>query len=91
MSMIAMSLKIDEKRVAAVLREAGEKLDAATGDLIVDFSAVRRVDSSTLRAMEEFIRRADAVGVRVVLRAVNVEVYKVLKLMKLTRRFSFEN
>ena len=34
---------------------------------------------------------ADAKTVKVVLRGVNVDVYKVLKLVKLTPRFSFVN
>jgi anti-anti-sigma regulatory factor len=41
--------------------------------------------------MEEFARIVDEKGVKVVLRGVNVDVYKVLKLVKLTQRFSFVN
>jgi hypothetical protein len=41
--------------------------------------------------MEEFARIADEKAVKVVLRGVNVDVYKVLKLVKLTQRFSFVN
>ena len=52
---------------------------------------MRRIDSSALRALEEFARIADEKAVKVVLRGVNVDVYKVLKLVKLTRRFSFVN
>ena len=39
--------------------------------------------------MEEFAGMADDKGVKVVLRGVNVGVYKVLKLVKLGSRFSF--
>jgi len=89
--MNAVFITIDENRVIPALREAGEKLDSAEGDVALDFSSVHRVDSSALRAMEELARIADDKNVKVALRGVNVEVYKVLKLVKLTRRFSFVN
>ena len=91
MAMTAVFLNIDDQRVVPALQEAGEKLDGAQGETVLDFSSVRRIDSSALRALEEFARLADEKAVKVVLRGVNVDVYKVLKLMKLTRRFSFVN
>jgi anti-anti-sigma regulatory factor len=91
MAIIAVFLSIDEQRVALELKEAGEKLDSAEGEVFLDFSSVRRIDSSALRAMEDFARIADEKTVKVVLRGVNVDVYKVLKLVKLTQRFSFVN
>jgi len=89
MAMIAVWLKIDEERVVQALQEAGEKLDSVEGEVVLDFSSVRRIDPSALRAMEEFAGIADDKGVKVVLRGVNVGVYKVLKLVKLASRFSF--
>ena len=89
--MIAMFLNIDETRVIPALREAGEKLDGTEGEAVLDFSSIRRIDSGGVRALEDLIRLADEKSVRVVLRGVNIDVYKVLKLMKLTRRFSFVN
>ena len=50
-----------------------------------------RLDSRSLLAIEEFTTLAADKGVRVVLRGVNVGVYKVLKLVKLASRFSFVN
>jgi anti-anti-sigma regulatory factor len=91
MAMIAVILNIDETRMVSALREAGEKLEGTEGEAVLDFSSVRRIDSSALRAMEELARIADEKSVKVVLRGVNVDVYKVLKLVKLTRRFSFVN
>ncbi len=91
MAMTAVFLNIDDQRVVPALQEAGEKLDSTQGETVLDFSSVRRIDSSALRALEEFARLADEKAVKVVLRGVNVDVYKVLKLMKLTRRFSFAN
>jgi anti-anti-sigma regulatory factor len=91
MAMIAVFLNIDETRVVPALREAGEKLDGTEGEAVLDFSSIRRIDSSGVRALEDLIRLADEKSVKIVLRGVNVDVYKVLKLMKLTRRFSLVN
>ena len=89
--MIAVVLNIDETRVVQALQEAGDKLDGTEGEAVLDFSAVRRIDPSTLLALQAFAGIADKKAVKVVLRGVNIDVYKVLKLMKLTRRFSFVN
>jgi anti-anti-sigma regulatory factor len=89
MAMIAVWLKIDETRVVQALQEAGEKLDSVEGEVALDFSSLRRIDPSAIRALEEFANRADDKSVKVVLRGVNVSVYKVLKLVKLGSRFSF--
>jgi anti-anti-sigma regulatory factor len=88
MAMIAVWLKIDEAHIAQALQEAGETLDGAGGEVVLDFSSVRRLDPSALRAMEKFAGMADDKGVKVVLRGVKVDVYKVLKLVRLTPRFS---
>ncbi|MGA2424903.1 MAG: STAS domain-containing protein [Terriglobales bacterium] len=89
MAMIAVWLKVDEERVVQALQEAEAKLDSVEGEVALDFSSVRRIDASALRALEGFAGMADDKGVKVVLRGVNVGVYKVLKLVKLTSRFSF--
>jgi anti-anti-sigma regulatory factor len=91
MEMIAGWLKIDEERVVQALQEAGEKLDSAEGEVVLDFSSVLRVDTCGLRALEEFARTADDKGMKVAIRGVHVGVYKVLKLVKLASRFSFVN
>lgn len=89
--MIADWLVIDGDRVAQTLQEAKEKLDAAKGELVLDFSGVRRVDPGALRALEAFAGAADEKSVKVALRGVNVDVYKVLKLARLAPRFSIVN
>jgi anti-anti-sigma regulatory factor len=83
----AVWLKMDGERVVQALEEAGEKL--AGGDLALDFSSVRRLNPSAIRALERLAAMADGQAVKVVVRGVNVEVYKVLKLVRLTSRFSF--
>ena len=89
MAMIAVWRKIEEERIVQALREAGEKLGSIEGEVALDLSSVRRIDPSALQALEEFAGIADDKGVKVVLRGVNVGVYKVLKLVKLVSRFSF--
>jgi anti-anti-sigma factor len=91
MAMTAVFLNIDETRVVAALCEACEKLDGTEGEAILDFSPVRRIDSAGVRALVELARKAAEKNVKVVLRGVDVDVYKVLKLTKLTHRFSFAN
>ncbi len=88
MAMIPVLLNIGETRVVPALQEAVAKLDATQGEVVLDFSSVRRIDAGALRAMEEFIGVADEKGVKVVLSGVGVGVYKVLKLAKLTSRFT---
>ena len=91
MAMIPVLLNMDERRVVPALREAGNKLESAEGEAVLDFSAVCRIDSSALRAMEEFVSAASDRGIKVVLCGVSVGVYKVLKLAKLAARVSFTN
>ena len=89
MTMIPVGLEFDGESVAHALQEAREKLSSTEGDVCLDFSSVRRIDPSALREMEELAGIADDKAVKVVLRGVNVDIYKVLKLMKLAPRFSF--
>ncbi len=91
MAITAVWLKIEQARLVQALQEAGGKLDSTEDEVIVDFSSVPRIDASGLIAMEQFVGIADHQGVTVALRGVNVSVYKVLKLVKLTSRFSFVN
>ena len=82
---------VDGAHVAQALTDAREKLNDAEGEVLLDFSEVRRIDPSGLRAVEDFVAVAEHKGVKVVLRGVHVGVYKVLKLSRLTSRFSFMN
>ncbi|MBZ5613228.1 MAG: STAS domain-containing protein [Acidobacteriia bacterium] len=91
MAVIAVWLKVDEERIVQALQEAKERLDSVEGEVALDFSSVRRIDPSALRAMEEFADMAGAKGVKLALRGVDVRVYKVLKLVNLASRFSFVN
>ncbi len=85
----AECLEIDGERVVETLQAASETLDSVKGNVVLDFSSVRRIDPSVIQALEKLASVADGKTVKVVLRGVNVDIYKVLKLVKLTSRFSF--
>ena len=89
MTTIAGEIKIDGERMAEALQEAGNWLDSANSELVLDFSAVRRINPSGLRALEELAGAASDKAVTLELRGVSVAVYKVLKLAKLAPRFRF--
>jgi len=89
MPTIAMLLKVEQDRLVVTLREAGEELDGTQSEVVLDFSSIRRVDRPSLHEMEKFANVAQAKSVKVVLSGVHVEVYRVLKLLKLTERFTF--
>ena len=91
MALTVVWLKSDEERIAQALQEAMGKLDSIENKVILDFSSVRRIDSGELRVMEDFVGIADSRGVKIVLRGVSVDIYKVLKLVKLAPRFVFSN
>ena len=74
---------------AVWIQQAVDKLNSGEKDVILDFSSVPRIDGNAVRAIEDLAGLADEKSVKVVLRAVNVDVYRVLKLLKLTQRFTF--
>ena len=89
--MTVVLLKTDEERIVQVLQETVNKLDSVEDEVVLDFTSVRRIGSSALRGVEDFASTAETKGVRVVLCGVSVDIYKVLKLVNLSSRFSFVN
>jgi len=73
----------------ASLLNAQEQLGDSQSDVVLDFSKLARVDAAAIAALQQFATKAEQKGAHVTLRNVNVDVYKVLKLVKLTRRFTF--
>jgi len=86
----ALCLKIDGNNVMADLLKAEESLEGRP-ELALDFSGVSRIDSTELEGLQSFAHRADERNTKVALRGVNVNVYKTLKLARLTPHFSFVN
>jgi anti-anti-sigma regulatory factor len=89
MAMTAECIELEKGRAVPVLEEALQKLDAADHEMVLDLSFLRRMDAGGLRALEALASAAEKKNVKLALRGVGIEVYKVLKLMKLAPRFSF--
>jgi len=87
MGITPVVVHIDEQRLVLALEQAAKQRDSGASEITVDFSSVRRLDSSLVRRMEELACSEN--GVKIVLRGVNVDVYKTLKLLKLTNHFLF--
>jgi ABC-type transporter Mla MlaB component len=88
---VAIVLKMEESTAASTLLENRAGLGACGADVVLDFAAMRRIDTATVAALQEFSRAASQQNVRMVLRGVSVDIYKVLKLVKLTAPLSFVN
>ena len=86
---VAVWVKIEAERVVPSLHQAAQKLDKVKDEIVLDFSSVHRIDPSALREMEQLIGAAEDRAIKVGLRGLNIQVYKVLKLVKLAPRFSF--
>jgi anti-anti-sigma regulatory factor len=91
MPITTLPIKIEAERVEDCVLKACADLSSIHAEPVLDFSCVRRVDAKAVRAMEELARLAEVQNVKIGLRGVNVEIYKVLKLVKLAPRFSFLN
>src|SRR5690348_13906098 len=81
-------VKVDAAQLLQDLRAAREKLDSADGELVLDFSTVRRIDAAALATMGELAGAAEGKSVKITLCGLSVEVYKAFKLGKLAGRFS---
>lgn len=89
METIAVWLKIEEDRLGENLEEACDKLDTADGEVLLDFSSVRRIYPVGVKLLERFVTTAQQRSIKVAMRGVSIEVYKVLKLVDLTSRLRF--
>lgn len=74
---------------ALFIQDAVDKVKSGEQGVVLDFSAVAWIDGNVVRALEELADLADGRSVKVALRAVNVDIYRVLKQLKLTERFCF--
>jgi anti-anti-sigma factor len=84
----AMWIQVDPEHTQAFRDEAIERLTRADGEVVLDFTSVKRIDTNGVRVLEELAGMADEKSVKLVLRAVNMDVYRVLKLLKLAQRFT---
>ena len=80
---------IESDGLGRILQEAREKLPGAQEETVIDLSSIRKLDSHGLQALDEFADLAAGKTTKLILRGVNIDIYKVLKLTRLSRRFSF--
>ena len=83
--------KVDERHTMQDLQAAADSVDRADSELVIDCSELARLDPRAVTTLEALADKAHERQVKVVLHGVNVDVYKVLRLVKLTTRFSFAN
>ncbi|HVZ19214.1 MAG TPA: STAS domain-containing protein [Terriglobales bacterium] len=89
MATIAEWVKMDANNLEQSLHEAREKLNCADRELVLDFAAIGRIGSNALIALEQLSASAQEKSVKLVLRGVTVEIYRVLQAAKLAKHFSF--
>jgi ABC-type transporter Mla MlaB component len=82
-------LEIDGQHLVQSLQQVGAELDSAQGAVTLNFSSVYRIDSGALTALGRLAGIAEEKAVKVALRSVNVDIYKVLKLARVSTRFAF--
>ena len=71
------------------IEDAVQKINGGEQEVMLDFSAVARIDGHVIRALEELAGLAEERSVKVVLYFVNIDIYRMLKQLKLTERFTF--
>ena len=84
-----VSFEVDEEKIAQQVKDVQEKLAGLGSEVLLDFFFAQQLDTDGLKALEELAVAAQSAGVKVVLRGINVDVYKVLKLAGLDARFVF--
>jgi anti-anti-sigma regulatory factor len=89
MSTVPVFLKIDADRVRDSLQGAIGRMQSTENEAVLDFSSVRRIDASDLEMMQELANMAEARGVKLAVCGVNVKIYKVLKLARISPRLGF--
>ena len=89
MSTISTLHQAETADLVESLRQAKSRLSSADGDLVLDLSSVRRIGPGVLKHLQELASISESTKTRVTLRGVSVDVYKVLKLMRLSSHFSF--
>jgi anti-anti-sigma regulatory factor len=85
------SFVVDGERVTEGLQAVAKNLEGAGPEALLDFFFVQGIDQSGLCALEDLANAAEQKKVKIVLRGINVEIYKVMKLARLTERFAFLN
>ena len=84
------SFVIDGEHVAQQVIDIRAKLGGPKAPKCCSTSSLRRrLDPAGIQALEELAGAADIENAKIVLRGVNIEMYKVLKLAGLSDKFTF--
>jgi anti-anti-sigma regulatory factor len=83
------SFVIDGEHVAQQLNEICGKLATEGPEVLLDFFLAQTLDPAGIQALEELACAAGIENAKIVLRGMNIEMYKVLKLAGLSDNFTF--
>lgn len=86
---ISVLVKLEAHNAGPALEAECQRLDGGPGEAIIDLSALGRIDAGAVAGLEAFVRTAESKSVQVIFTGVNVDVYRVLKLVKLAAKVSF--
>jgi anti-anti-sigma regulatory factor len=89
MPKIAVRAKVDDTNIVSTIDKVRTERKETEGEVQLDCRTLRRLDGNGMRALTDLARWAREKEVKVVIRGVNVELYKVLKLARLTSTFVF--
>jgi anti-anti-sigma regulatory factor len=84
------SIVVNGGRVAETLNELCGNL-LTNSEVLLDFFLVQTLDPAAIKGLEDLAAAAELMKVKLILRGVNVDIYKVLKLSDLTDKFLFIN
>lgn len=90
-AMICLPERLDVASSADIRRLLHEAVDHCIGDLRIDVSQVTVIDAAGLGVLVGTRRRADEVGVRVILVGVPARLQRLLAVTRLTRLFGYED
>jgi anti-anti-sigma regulatory factor len=86
---MAITINICEQHVAEGLRDIEQELSKRPGGIILDFSNVQRLDANGVLALQNLAATPDAAPLKVVLTGLAPGIYRVLKSLKLSSKFSY--
>lgn len=88
MATVAVLVKLEEGTLAATLEEASGRLEDGEREVVVDFSSIDRLSAVEMHAIDEFTRTAEEKGLKVIVRGLGVDLYRALKLARLSSRLA---
>jgi anti-anti-sigma regulatory factor len=88
MATVAILVSLEDGALAAELEKAIATLENGEREVVLDFSSVHRLSAGEVHAIDGFTRTAEDKGVKVRVRGLGVDLYRALKLARLSSRLS---